>query len=328
MPTHGEIVASDFRPAWWLRNRHLQTVGPAVFVRVPLTTRRECLELPDGDFVDLDWVGGPDRGRPIVIVLSGLAGDIRSHYVRRMLRAVERAGWRGVLMHFRGCSGRLNRRPRFFHSGDTGDVAFLADTLRRHEPRAPLFAVGYSLGGNALCKWLGEGGDSVPLAAAAAVSVPYDLGRSVLVMERGLSRLYQRRLVGHLTAAIRRKMKAMDMGLGLTPDDVARLRTFRQFDDRVTAPLHGFRDADDYYSRSSCGQYLRGVTRPTLLIHAEDDPFVDPTSLPTPADLAAAVRLELSHGGGHVGFVAGANPLRPRGFLQERVLRHLRAHLR
>ena len=312
---------SAFRAARWLPGGHLQTLWPALFRRrVPLDVRRERLELPDGDFLDLDWVG---RGNgPIVIVLHGLQGSIRSPYARGLLRAVERRGWRGVLMHFRGCGGELNRLKRAYHCGETSDLDHVVREVRRREPGTPVTAVGYSLGGSVLLKWLGEWGERAPLDAATAVSVPYDLAACADHINRGFARLYQWRLVASMRQALREKMQRMPLGLPLKHADVAKLRTFRQFDHCVTAPLHGFHSGADYYERTSSRPWLTRITVPTLLIHAADDPFMPPHTVPTDADVADAVRIELCHSGGHLGFV-GARGGAPRYWLEERIPRYL-----
>jgi hypothetical protein len=279
-----------------------------------VATRRERLELSDGDFLDLDWTLRDDG--PVVLVLHGLEGSIQSNYAAGILAALHRVRMRAVLMHFRGCSGEPNRRDRGYHSGDTEDVATVVALLRARFPEVPQGAVGYSLGGNVLLKWLGECGTAARIDAAVAVSVPFDLHRCAARLERGGSRLYQ----AHLLHRLRRRMEhkfahrppPVDWG------DLARLTTFRQFDDRVTAPLHGFAGVDDYYTRASSRQYLRGITVPTLILHARDDPFMETEAIPVPHELSSTVTLELSEGGGHVGFVTGM-PWRPSYWLEERI---------
>ncbi|MBI1371033.1 MAG: hydrolase [Planctomycetes bacterium] len=302
-----DSTSDSFVAPWWLRSAHLQTLWATIVRRrVTLETRRERLELSDGDFLDLEHAGGEGGGRPTVLVLHGLAGSVESPYVRGLLRRIAERGWHGVLMHFRGCSGELNRLPRSYHSGETGDMAYVVEALRRRDPASPIAAVGYSLGGNALLKWLGETGAANPLTAAVAVSVPFDLHNAAERMERGLSRVYQWHLLRDLHAMVKAKMRAMDTGLTLTPGEIEALNTFRLFDDRITAPMHGFAGVDDYYTRSSSRQYLAGIGRPTLIVHARDDPFMTPDAVPTPAEVSASVTLEVSEHGGHVGFVESA----------------------
>lgn len=312
------IVPSRFQPAWWLRGGHAQTIWPTLLrPRVRLPVRRERVSLADGDFIDVDWAG--DTG-PIVIVLHGLAGSIDSHYVRGMLRAFARRGWRGALLHFRGCSGEPNRLPRSYHAGDTGDLDALVELLRAREPATPLAALGYSLGGNVLLKWLGEHGAAAPLSAAAAVSVPFDLAAATTHLARGFSRLYEKRLLRCLQDSLVQKSAIMD--LPWRGADIAAIAGLREFDERVTAPLHGFRDADDYYARASCRPFLPGIAVPTLIVHALDDPFMPPSVVPRARELAAETLLEISAHGGHVGFVHGA-PHAPRFWLERRVPEYL-----
>lgn len=309
------MAAAGFQPAWWCRGAHLQTLWPRLFRRGPvLPLRRERLELPDGDFVDLDWTPGNDG--PIVVLFHGLEGSARSPYARGMLAAVHRRGWRGVVMHFRGCSGEPNRLARSYHSGDTGDIAFFIKTLRRREPGAALAAVGYSLGGNALLKWLGEAADA-GLRAAAAVSVPFLLHRAADRLDRGFSRLYQWKLLGDLRRGVRRKFQGREGPVDSS--ELKKLRRFWDFDERVTAPLHGFAGAHHYYSTSSCRPYLKSIQVPTLIIQAYNDPFMTPDVIPAPEELASAVALEVHTHGGHVGFVAGPWPWQVEYWLERRI---------
>ncbi|MGA7801971.1 MAG: hydrolase [Gammaproteobacteria bacterium] len=318
------IVRSDFRPAWWLPGPHLQTLMPNL-LRSPSRTglRRERLELADGDFLDLDWAGPADG--PLVLVLHGLEGSIRSPYAAGILNALARHGYRAVLMHFRGCSGEPNRLPRSYHSGETGDLDAVVRELKHRYPRRTLFVLGYSLGGNVLLKWLGEQGRDAAVDAAVAVSVPFELSQAGRRLRQGFSRGYQWHLLGRLRRSVR--IKARRMKLPIAVDHLAAMRTFRQFDDQVTAPLHGFRDADDYYRRCSSRQFLAAIAVPTLIVHALDDPFMTPEAVPTGAELSPQVTLELASTGGHVGFVAGSLPWRPRYWLEERICSEFTRHL-
>jgi predicted alpha/beta-fold hydrolase len=306
-----------FKPAWWCRGPHLQTLWPYLIrprPRVPL--RRERLALADGDFVDLDWLVTDSQG-PIVLILHGLEGSSNSKYALGILRAVQARGWRAVVMHFRGCSGEPNRLTRGYHSGETLDVAELVRELKRREPRAPIVTVGYSLGGNVLLKWLGEVGDAAPIEAAVAVSVPFLLADSAARMEQGFSRIYQWELVQRLKRSINTKRARVALPLRIT--DLAPIRSFREFDEHVTAPLHGFAGADDYYARSSSRQYLKDIRVPTLLLHSSDDPFMTAATVPQPHELSNSVELELYDRGGHVGFVSGRWPWRARYWLEQRI---------
>lgn len=302
--SHGCIVASAFRPAWWLPGPHAQTLFPFVARRrLAITPRRERLHLPDGDFLDLDWALAAPRQAPLVLVLHGLEGSLQSHYAGGLLTSLNYAGLRAVLMNFRGCSGEPNRLPRSYHSGDTGDLDWVVRELRCREPDTGFAAIGFSLGGNVLLKWLGEYADCAPIQAAVAVSVPFSLAIAAERLDRGLSRFYQ----WYLLAKLRRSLlvKHRQMALPFELPDLKSLRNFRSFDDAITAPLHGFRDVDDYYARASSRPFLKDIACPTLILHAADDPFMSPSVLPAAVELSAAVRLELSPRGGHVGFVAG-----------------------
>lgn len=324
MGASGCVRRSDFRAPWWLKLAHLQTIFPTLLRRGPgIALLRERLELDDGDFLDLDWTPGADG--PIVLVLHGLEGSSDSPYARGMLGAAHAHGWRGVVMHYRGCSGEPNRLPRSYHSGDTKDLAKVIEHLRARGDVSALAAVGYSMGGNVLLKALGEGSSDPALDAAVAVSVPFTLSLAADQLARGLSRIYQRRLIGELRAKLNRKFSA-----GASPIDLARAnasRNFWEFDDRVTAPLHGFKDVYDYYTRSSSRQYLRNISVPTLILHAEDDPFMTPEVLPSCDELSPSIQLEVSTCGGHVGFVHGNRPWRPRYWLEERVPAFLSTYL-
>lgn len=308
-------MIAPFTPAWWCRNPHLQTILPNRLRPSPaIRLRRERVELPDGDFVDIDWT--PRATGPIVLLLHGLQGSSRSRYARGLARAFDRAGWRGAVIHFRGCSGEPNRLPRGYHSGETGDSAYLARLLKEREPATPLAAVGVSLGGNVLLKWLGESGTASPLAAAVAVSVPFLLDRAADRLETGFARLYQWELLYSLRRALDMKRRAVPLPIAA---DLGRFKRMREFDDHVTAPLHGFRDSAHYYAECSSRKFLAGIRVPTLLIQARDDPFMSADVIPRAHELPACVTLEVHPHGGHVGFVGGAWPWRPRYYLEERV---------
>ena len=323
MNRYGSIVPADFTPAWWLPGPHAQTVWPAMIRRTRLVPlRRERLELPDGDFIDLDWTG---EFGPIVVILHGLQGSSRSPHVQGLLGAFGRRGWRGAVMHFRGCSGEANRLSRTYHSGETDDIGYVVRRLRERHPSTPVAAVGYSLGGNVLLKWLAERGPAAEVDTAVAVSVPFLLSRAADRLECGFSRVYKRHFIVDLKRTVLEKFKHRPGPLDT--DAVRREWTFRGFDDRVTAPLHGFRDAEHYYDTASCRQYLRGVARPTLVVHALDDPFMTPDVVPRREELAPSIRLELSAGGGHVGFVEGNAPWSARFWLEGRIPRYLARQL-
>lgn len=296
------ITKSPFRPAWWLPGPHLQTLWPRFARQRPRTpTRRERLDLPDGDFVDLDWTLG--SAGPLVCVFHGLAGSIDSPYAGGILTALHDAGMRAVLLHFRGCSGEPNRLARAYHSGDTGDIRFLVETLRQRGEQGPLGGIGFSLGANALLKYLGEEGERCPLQAAVAVSPPLVLSVGADTLRRGFARVYQRYLLRQLQAAAQAKAHLLPATVDL--QKVLQARDFWAFDDAFTAPLHGFRDVHQYYADASSRPWLGRIAVPTLIVNSRDDPFWTPAVLPEPHELGLRVTLELSARGGHVGFVQG-----------------------
>ena len=302
---------SDSTPVYkapiWLRGGHAQTVYPALFLRGARPRyRRERWDTPDGDFIDLDFLDAAAAGAPRVALFHGLEGSSSSHYAVALMRALERAGWSGVVVHFRGCSGEINRLPRAYHSGDAPEIGWILARLALQGQ--PLYAAGASLGGNALLKWLGETGAGARacLRAAAAVSAPLDLMAAGAALGQGLNLMYTRMFL----ATLRKKsLDKLERFPGLY--DRGRMlaaRNLRQFDDVVTAPLHGFRDTDDYWTRASSKSGLAAVDLPTLVLNAKNDPFLPARHLPQPQAASSTVLLEQPEEGGHVGFVAGAFP--------------------
>ena len=317
------VKNSDFNPAWWLPGPHLQTLWPVLSgsKKTP-TLLRERLELPDGDFIDVDWVNA-HLDTPIVVILHGLEGSCHSPYARDMLYTLQHLGFRAVFMYFRGCSGEINRMPRYYHSGDTEDLAWLIQRLQKQYPNVPLTAIGYSLGGNVLLKWLGETEANNPLQCAVAVSVPMLLHKSADRMRNGFSRFYQ----WYLIMQLKQKLKQKQIQRGIhTNVDMEELKDFWSFDDKITAPLHGFKSAEDYYKKSSSRQYLKTIAVPTLILHAKDDPFTDDTVIPNENELSSAVTLELSAKGGHIGFISGTIPGRGQPWLSQRILQFIEQH--
>lgn len=314
------IRTGAFRPAWWLPGGHLQTLYPTLFRRrvIPRLTRQR-LELPDGDFLDIDWTDGCGGMR--VLVLHGLEGSLDSHYAGSLLARLSREGYQAGLMYFRGRSGEINRLPRSYHSGETADLGYVIRLLHTAHPDGKIAVVGFSLGGNVLLKWLGEQGCDAPVCTAVAISVPFDLDRAAQRLERGFSRVYR----NHLLEKLRRSVVAKSVlhEPPLSVHELRGLRSFRAFDDAVTAPLHGFSGVDDYYSRSSSRRFLRSICTPTLILQARDDPFLPTDALPEDSDISEAVTLELSEHGGHVGFIAGSHPLAPVYWLEQRIAAHL-----
>ena len=303
-----------YSPAWWIPGGHLQTLWGKFFRRqTPAPTRVERWDTPDGDFLEVHRV---DSGRttPRVLLLHGLEGTIRSHYAQGLLNEAVRRGWGADLLVFRSCGSEPNRAKRFYHSGETGDLSFALERVTAEYPDAPVALAGVSLGGNVLLKFLGERGAKLPpqLKAAAAISVPFDLSRSSTRINAGFSRVYQRFFLGSL------RRKALEKAARY-PDlaDVGRirgLRTLEDFDDLITGPLHGFRDARDYYAKSSSLRFLERIRLNTLLLSAVDDPMLPPavlTEVRKIADRNPALHIEFPERGGHAGFIAGSRPWRP-----------------
>jgi predicted alpha/beta-fold hydrolase len=287
---------------------------------------RERLVTPDGDFVDLDWLPGR-AGAPVLLLLHGLEGMATSHYVAGLFELARARGWRAGVLWFRSCSGELNRLARFYHSGDTGDLDWVLRTVIQREPSVRIGAVGISIGGNVLLKWLGEQGDGAPkaLRAAVAISVPFDLMRCARVMDEGFQKaVYTASFMRSFHAKTRAKAKAYPGFVDLAA--ALRARTFAAYDRAVTAPLHGFADEVDYWTQASSGPYLTRIRRPTLLINAVDDPFIPPASLPDVATLPECVQAEFVPNGGHVGFIEGP-PWRTRSWAERRAVEYLAAVL-
>lgn len=317
-----------FRPAPWLPGPHLQTLGGRMLrPGGPVTYRRERWATGDGDFLDLDFAepdGPAPDARPLVLLLHGLEGGSDSAYVVEAARRLGEAGLDAVALNFRSRSGQPNRLRRFYHSGETGDLASVLARLREDRPDAPLAVVGFSLGGNVLLKYLGEREERARevVDAAVAVSVPYRLAVSARRMERGLGPMYAAWFLRSLRRSVR--AKAREHGHDFDLDRLARVRSLREFDDAFTAPVHGFRDAEDYYRRSSSARFLPEIRVPTLLLQARDDPFLPEEGLPEARMRRNPWLLPvLVERGGHVGFVEGATPWEARFWAEEEAVRYL-----
>ncbi|MGB3940820.1 MAG: alpha/beta fold hydrolase [Candidatus Manganitrophaceae bacterium] len=312
-------MALRFEPAWWCPGPHLQTVWRWSFGERPLLPiRRERWETPDDDFLDLDFAdpagliegeGGIGSAVPTVLSLHGLEGSSRAKYILGMLREANRLGWRGVALNFRSCSGEINRQRRFYHSGETTDLDWVVRRLIDRFPGSPLFLIGFSLGGNVLLKWLGEQGERAPepVRAAVAVSVPFDLAVSARAVDRGVSRIYGQ--VFLKTLKKKASIKARRYPGLVDPARIGRITSFAEFDDQVTAPIHGFRDGVDYWTSSSSKKFLDAIRRPVLLINARNDPFLPAESLPVKmVEQSEWLTADFPPSGGHVGFVEGPFP--------------------
>lgn len=323
-----DVDGVTFQPAWWCPGAHLQTIWAGVVrpaPRIPLTRAR--WELPDGDFLDVDELAAGESA-PRLVVLHGLESSSRAAAVRGLLRHAHARGWGGVAVNFRGCSGQPNRLRRSYHGGDTADLAWVVHRVHAEHPGSPIVCAGISLGGNVLLKYLGEQADALPPAvrAAAAISTPFDLAASVQALGRGFSRVYQDRLVMTLK---RKTLQKLARYPDLVDGDALRaVRTLEAFDDLVTGPVHGFKDAAAYWAASSCAPFLPRIRRPTVLINAEDDPFLPAAELPRQA-VAENPCLEAAFTpcGGHVGFLEGAWPGALTAWAEARAVAFLASHL-
>lgn len=337
---HAQNSQCIYQPPRWLPNAHLQTIVPALFARTPqIAYRRERWNTPDGDFIELDWldpthpatsshtaaVSNTSR-TPLVVLFHGLEGSSNSHYALTLMAATAARGWRGVVPHFRSCSGSINLAPRFYHLGDSTEVDWILRRLRASH-HGPLLAAGVSLGGNALLCWLGECGQEAEhvIDAAAAISAPVDPSASGAALSKGFNLLYVRNFMRTLKRKAIAKAQQypglFDIGAALEARD------FRAFDHIVTAPLHGFKHVDDYWQRAASKPVLRGITVPTLLLNARNDPFLPAHALPTASDVSVAVELDQPEYGGHAGFLTGPFPGHIE-WLAQRVLGYFQPYAR
>ncbi|MDP0492537.1 MAG: alpha/beta fold hydrolase [Verrucomicrobiota bacterium JB023] len=318
------ITESSYRSPWWCPGGHLQTIVPALARRAhAVTDEDERLELADGDFLDLCW----KRGRPssrLAIVCHGLEAGAEASYIQEMAGALADAGWEVLAWSYRGCSREPNRTPGFYHSGATHDLAEVIAHASSQRPDASIDLIGFSLGGNLILKFLGERGSKVPtcIGRAVAFSVPCDLACSARALDTPFNReVYMRRFITTLREKIRTKHELFPDDVRLSPEGLEKIRTFREFDTRYTAPLHGFEDAEDYWSRSSSRQFLAAIRVPALLVNADNDPFLGPACYPVSvARESDHFHLEITRGGGHVGFPGKVNG---RSWMTERALRFL-----
>ena len=320
----GRVIQSGFRPARWLGNSHLQTIFPSLPFPVgpKPELKRDYLNLPDGDVTVVDSLTVTDDPEaPLLVLLHGLESSSESSYARHLLQAAADAGWNSSVLHFRDCGDYRNRLPRRYHAGETNDLRYYLSKIRTDGFSGPLVTVGYSLGGNVLLKYLGEDGPSAPVEAAAAICVPLSLQMCADALTTGFSKIYQKHLLKRMKEAVRRKFDRHTAAFDW--DRAMNATTFSDFDDAVTAPLHGFSGKDEYYGRCSSIGYLKSIDRPTLILNARDDPFMLPEMLPDAEALAPSVTLEISEHGGHVGFIGGGTPWRPSYYLPSRIVEFL-----
>jgi predicted alpha/beta-fold hydrolase len=306
------IKQSTFRPAFFLRNRHLQTILHNLVHPKHPKVYRERLELDDGDFIDLDW--SQTRAPQTLLILHGLEGSINSSYAQSMINYCNHHQIAAVFMHFRGCSGEQNRLLRSYHSGETGDLNLVIKYLKNKDICRIAF-LGYSLGGNQVMKYMGEAETSSVICYAIGVSVPMTLSICSSTMNRGFAKIYQATLLGLLITKLK---KTLIERSELSFPDPEKMKNFKQFDDHFTAPIHGFNSAHEYYKQSSSRQFLININKPSLIIQAKDDPFITTEVLPTADELSTSVILEISQQGGHVGFIS-SNAVLPTSWLETRI---------
>ncbi len=315
-----------YRPAWWIPGAHAQTLwGKLARRQQTVPTRVERWETPDDDFLEVHRLEAPPNApsaTPHVLLLHGLEGTVRSHYAQGLLGEMRRRGWSADLLIWRSCGTEPNRARRFYHSGETDDLALAIHRITLEHPDKPLAVAGVSLGGNILLKYLGEQRDDARalITAAAAVSVPFDLARGSDYINRGFSKLYQKYFLDTLKRkAIEKQSRYPELA---DPARINAIDSLRSFDDTITAPVHGFADAIDYYARSSSIRYLHEITVDTLLLNAADDPFLPSEVLADVSRIAKRnphLTVDFPRRGGHAGFVAGRNPFRPLYYLERRV---------
>jgi len=322
------MSAAQFSSPWWLPDGHTQTLWRRFVPGNNIRQRRQRVELADGDFVDVDWVdGSADKDLPVVFLLHGLCGCSGSPYIQSLQRLLQQEGYTSLAMNFRGCSGEINRLARAYHSGCSDDVEEVWQAVRRVTGERPFVFAGFSLGGNVLLHWLARLAPSHPVLGGIAVSTPFALASCSEALNTGISALYgsyfRRRLVRDVQAKrayFRLKGWKSEEETLAALGDLSQLQTLWDFDDQVTAPLHGFADAPDYYARCSSGALLSDIRVPVLLIQSRNDPIIPAYSLPDPAALPQRMRLLLTDAGGHVGFTSTTDPL----WLERRILEAIR----
>jgi predicted alpha/beta-fold hydrolase len=320
--------AEPYKAPFWLPGGHLQTIVASLFSKgAEVNYRRERWELNDGDFIDVDWADAKtdltQHKKPVIVIFHGLEGNSQSQYAKSLISAALAKGWQGVVIHFRGCSGEANRLPRTYYAGDSVEINTMLARVRATYPDNPIYAVGYSLGGNALLKWLGELSTQsmLNISKAVAVSAPIDLQASAVSLDNGLNRiLYTPMFVDSL----RPKALAMSKRFpGLLDDTrIQRAKTIHDIDNAVTSVLYGAKNATDYYQQNASKPYLKNITLPTLIINAKNDPFMPAVYLPTAADVSASVTLGYEEEGGHVGFYT-AGISNQHGWLPSRIIEFL-----
>ena len=311
--TPAVAVPAGYKAPWWLPSAHAQTIYPPLFAKRPtIQYQRERWDstphgIADGDFVDVDRLAG-HADKPLLVVFHGLEGNSQSIYALNLMHVAQQRGWRGMVPHFRGCSGEMNRLPRAYHSGDAAEIDWILRRAKSESPNAPVYVAAISLGGNATLKWLGEQGSNAIniVEAVAAISAPLDLTAAGNALEVGFSKIYAKNFLNTMKKNALAKL-AVHPGI-FNADVVRAATTLREFDNEVTAPLHGYRDTDDYWLRASAKPGLSNICVPTLVLNARNDPFLPASALPAASEVSSLVTLDFPLDGGHVGFFSAPFP--------------------
>ena len=315
--SHADVQPAGYQPPWWLPGGHAQTVYPVLALRgtkrkhALAYTRERWETMPngtfDGDFIDVDRLHGA-IDKPMLVVFHGLEGSSESIYAVNLMREAQQRGWRGVVPHFRGCGGEINRLPRAYHSGDAAEIDWILRRINAEAPTQPLYVAAISLGGNAALKWLGEQGPAAAnvVTAAAGISAPLDLMASGRALEIGFSKFYAQAFLKSMKKTAFAKLE-MHPGM-FDAAAMRKARTLHDFDNLLTAPVHGFKDADDYWTRASAKPGLVDIAVPTLVLNAANDPFLPASALPGHHEVSKFVTLDFPAQGGHVGFLSSPFP--------------------
>jgi len=317
-----------FNPSIFLKNKHIQTIYSSFFRKFPKHNFFiENFTLNDGDFIECYWYTKPTNitNKPIVMLFHGLAGSYKSHYIQGTMQELDKNGFNSVIVHFRSCSGIINKKVQTYHSGKTDDALEYMSSLKERFPNTKLFGIGFSLGANMLLKLLGEEKENSLLTSAVAVSAPMMLDVCANSINKGFSKFYEQMLVKDLNTLLKQKYETHDMRkiIGIKKEDIKNIKTFWEFDEIYTAKVNGFKSAKDYYTKCSSRQFLKDIQTPTLIIHAKDDPFMSAQILPSKDEVSLHVELEIYENGGHVGFINGSL-LKPEYWLEKRVVEYFK----
>jgi len=315
-----------FKPAAFLNNAHLQTLySPFFKKKISLEYEIERFDLEEGDFLECYWnnKNALNKNNKIVVLLHGLEGSYNSPYIKGLTQKLEEKNYTSVVMHFRGCAKKENVSPKAYHSGETQDLKKWLHYLKK-KYKKELYLVSYSMAGNVLLKYLGEEKDQSLVEAAVCVCAPLQLNISAKEINKGFSKVYQYHLLKHLKKKLLKKFETYKMQelLGIKKERIKRIKTIQDFDDIYTAKIYGFSSAMDYYKKASALPYLKHIQQKTLIIHALDDPFMNPSILPKKEYFSKHCILEVHKKGGHVGFIAGSI-FKPKYYLEERILSFL-----